>query len=209
MIISHTNKFIFFKAPKVAGTSTELFFAKFCDKKKDIIGLKYYELKKFSSHVEAMQTLGINFFNHMTPCVIKEKMLLQDWQNYLKFGNIRNPWDRMVSSYFFKRDTKERIPYDMSFEVYVERDDLKHPMSLCEYYDIDNLQEEYKYIRYEYLQEDVLNICDMLNLKPLHHLRHMNKTNRNPDYRVYYNKETRKIVEQKYQEDIERFGYTF
>ena len=201
MIISHTNKFIFFKAPKVAGTSTEVFFEKFCDKKKDIIGLKQTKMKKWTPDVE--------YWNHMPPLLIKSKMLPQDWQNYLKFGNIRNPWDRMDSSYFFKRDTKERIPYDMPFEVYVERDDLKHPISLCEYYGIDNQQEEYKYIRYENLQEDILHICDMLNLKPRHHLRHMNKTNRNPDYRVYYNKETRKIVEQKYQKDIEKFGYTF
>ena len=201
MIISHTNKFVYFKAPKVAGTSTEHFFERFCDKSKDIIGLRSKDFKVWTPDIE--------YWHHMPPNSIRSKMLPQDWQTYLKFGNIRNTWDRMVSSYFFKRDTKECIPYDMPFEVYVERDDLKHLISLCEYYHVDNLQEDFKYIRYEHLEEDVLNICDMLDLKPRHHLRYMNKTNRNPDYRVYYNKKTRKIVEQKYQEDIEKFGYTF
>ncbi len=209
MIISHTNKFIFFKALKTASTSTEVFFEKFCDKKEDIIGLKHYELNKFSSRTEAMRTLNNKFWNHIPPLLIKKQMGQYDWETYFKFGNIRNPWDRMVSSYFFKRDTKERIPYEMPFEVYVKRDDLHHPISLYKYYNIDNQQEEYKYIRYEHLQEDVLNICNMLKLKPSHNLRYMNKTNRNPDYRVYYNKETKKIVEQKYEEDIRFFNYKY
>tara|TARA_R100000278_G_scaffold33272_1_gene30231 strand:+ start:117 stop:746 length:630 start_codon:yes stop_codon:yes gene_type:complete len=209
MIISHTNKFIFFKATKVAGTSTELFFEKFCDKKTDIIGLKGKQLRRFSSRIEAMQTLNNKFWNHMPPLLIKQQIAQHDWETYLKFGNIRNPWDRMVSCYFYKRDNLEQIPYDMPFEVYVKNTQNAHPISLCEYYGIDNLQEEYKYIRYENLQEDILHICDMLNLKPYHNLRHANKTNRNPDYKVYYNKETRKIVEQKYQKDIEIFNYSY
>ena len=209
MIISHTNKFVYFKAPKVAGTSTEYFFEEFCDKQNDIIGLREKQLRRFSSRIEAMQTLNNKFWNHMPPLLIKKQMNQFDWQNYLKFGNIRNPWDRMVSSYFFKRDKPKTIPNNLHFEDYVKNTEIKHPISLCEYYGIDNLQEEYKYIRYENLQEDILHICDMLNLKPYHDLQHANKTNRNPDYRVYYNKETRKIVEQKYQKDIEIFNYSY
>lgn len=207
MIISHTNKFIFLRPAKVAGTSTQNFFQQFCDKQNDIIGMKDSE----------------EYWNHMRPALIRQKMLRQDWQTYLKFGNIRNPWDRMVSSYFFNRRIKKSVPDDMSFEVYLhkfqeftqlftEKAKPRNPSSLCDFYGInDNLEEkeDYKYIRYENLQEDILNICDILNLKPLRHLQHMNKTNRNTDYRVYYNKQTRKIVEELYQKDIEKFEYTF
>ena len=82
MIISHTNKFVYFKAPKVAGTSTEYFFEEFCDKQNDIIGLREKQLRRFSSRIEAMQTLNNKFWNHMPPLLIKQQMNQFDWQNY-------------------------------------------------------------------------------------------------------------------------------
>lgn len=215
MIISHTNKFIFFKAPKVAGTSTEAFFEQFCDKDKDIIGLKWFQLIKIWPRPRNINKppSNVEYWNHMSPILIKQKMLPQDWQTYLKFGNIRNPWDRMVSAYFFKKDAKKLIPYDTSFEHFIKYMKKHHPVSLYKYYAIDILQEDYKnnmyFIRQENIHEDILTICDILSLKPNHNLQHMNATKRDTDYRSYYNEETKRIVAEKYQKDIELFNYKY
>lgn len=197
MIISHTNKFIYFKAQKVASTSTEKFFEQFCDKDKDIVGCR--------GKPEAI------WFGHKPPKKIKETLNNQNvWNSYFKFGNVRNPWDRMVSRYFFERDVTHNISNDMSFEYFVKH---KEFMSLYKWFGMDELQEDYKsnmyFIRFENLQEDISKICDILNLKPKKKLKHENKSNRNTDYKTYYNEETKQIVEETYQDDIRLFNYTY
>jgi len=204
MIISHTNKFIYFKSEKTAGTSTEIFFEQFCDKNTDIIGWR-------GSSTKPKHPI---WFNHKFPSKIKESLNNKNaWNNYFKFGNIRNPWDRAVSSYFFKKDTRHNIPHDMSFEDFIKHKKHGKPKSLYEWFCIDELQVDYKsnmyFIRYENLYKDILKICDILNLKPKEKLQHQKKSNRNTDYRTYYNEETKQIVEEIYQDDIRFFNYTY
>ena len=203
MIISHTNKFIYFKAPKVASTSTEIFFEQFCDKDKDIIGLRVPQKN---------MPKDVIWFNHKRPLEIKETLNDENiWNNYFRFGNVRNPWDRAVSFYFFKKDITHKIPHDMSFEDFIKQD--KQFMSLYQWFCINELQEDYKsnmyFIRHENLHEDILKICDILNLKPKQDLEHRNGTKRDTDYRTYYNEETKQIVKEKYQDDIRLFNYTY
>jgi len=205
MIISHSNKFIYFKAQKVAGTSTQRFFEQFCDKNNDIIGWRGKEINR---------PKDVIWFNHKCPSKIKETLNDQNvWDNYFKFGNIRNPWDRVVSSYFYKKDTRHNIPHDISFEDFIKQKKQGKLKSLYEWFCIDELQVDYKsnmyFIRFENLQEDISKICDILNLKPKEKLKHENKSNRNTDYKTYYNKETKQIVEEIYQDDIRFFNYTY
>ncbi len=40
-------------------------------------------------------------------------------------------------------------------------------------------------------------------------LSHKRKSNRKKDYREYYNKETKKLIEKRYKKDIELFDYKF
>lgn len=203
MIISHSKKFLFFKAPKVAGTSTEFFFEEFCDKDKDIIGWKGF----------LHRPPDAEYWHHMEPNKIKAKISLEQWKTYLKFGGVRNPWDRVVSTYFFKKDHIGSIPDDVSFEDYVKY--LKHlnPISFYTWFCMEELQEDYKhnmyFIRYENLYQDILKICDILNLKPKHNLRHIHKTDRSTDYKTYYNEETKHIIEKRYEHDIRLFNYTY
>jgi hypothetical protein len=61
---------------------------------------------------------------------------------------------------------------------------------------------------YENLAEDFNYIKNRLDISV--NLKHQNKgTNRRKDYRTYYTDETREIVANVYQKDIEIFGYDF
>ena len=230
MIISHSKKFIYLKPTKVAGTSTELFFKQFCDRDTDIA--EWGDSPKstiWNSHKSASE--------------IKQTLINKNiWNDYAKIGNIRNPWDRIVSSYCFNNHSQQAYSWAFpSFEEFVQALGPKKspnswrrrgPMSFYEFYSIDKFKEYYKndmyFIRYENLYQDILNVCKMLKLKPTKRwtlnnlagmadgqivngkrLLHKFKSNRNTDYKTYYNEETKQIIEKKYEYDIELLNYTY
>ena len=61
--------------------------------------------------------------------------------------------------------------------------------------------------RFEHLQDDFNEVCDRIGI-PRKELPHVNQS-KHRDYRNYYNKRTRKMVEDAFAQDIELFGYTF
>ena len=60
MIISHSKKFIYFKGPKVAGTSVEIYFENRCNPSVDVIGYRGPNPKPE----------GCEWWNHMVPSQI-------------------------------------------------------------------------------------------------------------------------------------------
>jgi hypothetical protein len=60
--------------------------------------------------------------------------------------------------------------------------------------------------RYEYLADDFLSLCRRIGLKAK--LPFMNTT-AHSHYRKYYTEETRRIVEKRFEREIQMFGYEF
>lgn len=191
-MISHPKKFIFVHITKTGGTSIDIALRKYTKNGKTHQSIS--EMKE-----EAAKNFGFN--------------------NYFKFCFVRNPWDKMVSQYFY---IKKKIAYDKSFKEFII--DFK---STPNDWDFKNKNFPVKYQpvqkkwicgdkgevlmdfvgRFENLQEDFDTICDKIDL-PKRELPHRNSTNHN-HYSEYYNKETREIISQKFSEDIEYFGYKF
>ena len=63
--------------------------------------------------------------------------------------------------------------------------------------------------RFENLQSDLYKVCEILKMKPMKLTAHAHRTPREPGYRQYYNKNTRRMVEEMFAKDIEKFDYTF
>ena len=96
--ISHKHKFIFVAVPKTGCCSVRCVLHNFSDIEsvdtEDHIFRHHTNLRKLKKHFE------------------EEKW---DWDNYIKIGGCRNPWDRMVSDYFFQiKVRKERIRHGYS-----------------------------------------------------------------------------------------------
>lgn len=202
MIISHSKQFIFLKSPKTASTSTERLLETVCNGE-DIIGWRGPPPKPE----------GTEYYNHMNLNQLKEKVTEDDWNTYYKFGNVRNPWDRVVSSYFFRKDVLSKNPHNPtdwqdgeSFEQFVLTRKLPGKLSVF----FDGFTEVDFLIRFENIEEDIQTVSDTLNLNlNIDLLPHTHEGVREKDYKVYYNTETKDFVAQYYAEEIAYLGYTF
>jgi hypothetical protein len=113
MILSHKYKFIFIKTNKTAGTSIEIALSKFCDPSDIItpIAAEDSALRDSLGYRGAQNYLGengIKFHNHMSAKEIKQKVGDKIWNEYYKFCFERNPWDRLISMYYWRCQSEPR-----------------------------------------------------------------------------------------------------
>lgn len=156
MIISHRHRFIFIKTAKTAGTSIEIGLSSMCGPE-DIItpispadesirqqlgypGPQNYRIP-FSSYAKRdwyrFITKGERreFYNHADCHLIRHIVGKDIWKSYYKFAFERNPWDKVVSQYYWSNPKEPRPSLDeyiqsggatrcMSFELYSERSEI-------------------------------------------------------------------------------------
>lgn len=191
---------IFVHIPKTAGTS---------------IGRWMIENKKHSEHVE--------WYKHP-----KLSDIEKDETDNFVFSVVRNPWDRMVSSYHWLTDTQSPIPQISSNEIQkilcdlnTKRNwstfekwlDICHEFVLWDFWfcpiepqvswldkDVDMV------IRYENLNEEFKQIQKYFNsTEPLPTL----LTGNHKNYRDYYNDRTKRKVAAIFEKDIDTWNYAF
>jgi len=140
MIVSHRHRFIFLKTAKTAGTSLEIALSGICGPR-DILteispddeatraGLGYRGAQnhlvpwsKLSprgwARIAVRGSRPIRFVNHTSAADLRAGLPAHVWRDYYKFTIVRNPWDRMVSLYFYMARKYAPMP---SFDDYVVR----------------------------------------------------------------------------------------
>ena len=126
--------------------------------------------------------------------------------DYFIAGAIRNPFDRLVSWWHFRRrETPER---DISFLEFIN--DMHGAGELWPWFSVvvdEEIHLDMFFIRFENLQQDFDTFCDKVNI-PRQVLPHKNKSERK-HYTEYYDNATRELVEKMYAKDLEYFGYKF
>jgi len=149
------------------------------------------------------------------------------------FSFVRNPWDRFVSEYLWRREWFFRIqPPQHSF--YYSADDLvtldaftkllrsSRPVRTNAIYGLDShLESQLSFLtdessriavdfvgRFEYFEADFARVTKRLGLPALGSI-HAMRSRRNGDYRMYYSDYSREAVAKFYVQDIQAFGYTF
>lgn len=152
----------------------------------------------------------------------KKEIPSNKWKNYFKFTFVRNPWDKMVSQYFYiKKNCREKyVPlsfkdFILAFDhcgesEYIQKKGVRityNPIQLP--WIMDNLG--YPLVdfigRFETLQKDFDKICEKLKIQK-HILPHENKSD-HKHYSKYYDQETKEIIARKFKRDIEYFNYDF
>jgi hypothetical protein len=145
------------------------------------------------------------FYNHMPAVAIRQFIGRETWDSYFKFTIERNPWDLVVSAWYWYSNRRP-----LSFEAFVASDHLRH-YSNWRLYTIRNRIAVDWVIRYEHLASALDEIAERLGLPEIQDLQRA-KGNFRPDRRPYqelYGDRERSLVAAVFSREIETFGWTF
>ena len=194
-MINHKYKFLFIHIPKTSGRSIEICLNNTCGRDDNA--------RRFNGPNKLLRN------PHRTLDSYYRIYTKQKLKNYFKFTLIRNPFDRMVSEYFYSK--RRRLTKTRDFKTFVMNNEIDtHSYSMHNAPQIDFFINSARvdYIgRFENLEEDFNIICDKIGIDR-QQLPHTNKTN-HKHYTEYYDDETRAIVTKRYARDIECFDYKF
>jgi hypothetical protein len=231
MILSHKLKFIFLKTNKTAGTSIEIALSKYCGPE-DIItpisppdeetrkSLGYpgpqnyqpYPLSAYSLRELARYFIKgkrkLKFFNHITASELKPLIDEHIWDQYFKFCFERNPWDRVISQYYFQFKDKPRPP----LPEYLRMDDVMILKRWGYYlYTIDDEVVVDKIYRYENLAQELEALRQQLGISEKITLPRA-KTSFRTDKRGYdeiLDEADKERIQQIFRDEINLMGYRY
>jgi chondroitin 4-sulfotransferase 11 len=166
------------------------------------------------------RAIGLPVKDHLTATEVIARIGQEKWNNAYKFTVVRNPWDKVVSHYEYRRkkNKTEIAERNISFSdwVIMTYGDIKNTF----YYnnprsfqpqvdwlkdDLGNVSMDYV-IKFESINEGFNHVKEVLGLDaPLPHLNASSRAS----YHSYYNDETREIVARWFHQDIEEFGYSY
>lgn len=156
---------------------------------------------------------------HKTALELRRQVGERRWSDRFSFTIVRNPWDKVVSHYYYRVTTNQTRLGDepVGFNEWVQRTyGEKDPR----YYDnpkmflpqLEWITDEYGRIivdyvgRFEHLEDEFRRICQIIGCTA--ELPHLKRSSRG-DYRALYTAESVDIVCRWFIKDIETFGYEF
>jgi len=215
MLISHKYKFIFIKAKKVSGTSTEAYLERYClsneDEKTHTHTHKIKEIVSDYGIIGSRLTIPFGkWYNHKKPDEIKNHVGFEIWNSYKKICNIRNPYDIAASYFFFENKNNQNFnPSVKNFELYLDLN-IYELLDNKKFWMSNGLFFNDFYIRQENLKNDLYDMIHKLNI-PLYEsdLPTYKITPNRPHYSLLYNEKTKKIISQNFGDILEKFKYVF
>ena len=211
MLISTEKNFLFVHIPKTAGTSIRANLRPYC-----------VRTRKFGP-VKLLSKLGLapnwrwDHFRIHTPLIVAEQRLPPElYDRLLKFAFVRNPWDRLVSQYHWRRRRKYRFNTRKlwafgSFSNYL-RWEVTSRQNRGRMLQLSMLQDSRgeigvdRILRFESLVNDWTAMARELGVESA--LPQLIRT-KHDDWRGHYTDEDAAFVAQHWAPDIEAFGYTF
>ena len=217
MLVSHRKKFIYTKTIKTAGTSVELYFEKYCMPEGEWTVPDTRD--QYICNDGIIGYRGVNaeqnkWYNHMSALDIKNQIGAETWDNYFKFCVIRNPFDRLVSAYFFQSakgligNDENTCPIE-NFRRWLAQ---RIPLGGRNAYTIDKKICLDYFIRFEDLETGIEFVCTRLGLpfEP-ENIPQLKAGIRDQSIPVksLYTKELKQRVAKAYAFEIREFGYSF
>jgi len=229
MIVSHRHKFIFLKTRKTAGTSIEVALSRFCGEadiitpitpedeevrrqhgyrgpQNYLVPLRRYRAQEWRKLV--LRRHPTKFYNHMPAAEAKAFLSDEAWNSYYKFSFDRNPWDRLVSAYFWRRYQTGNDA--LSFQEFLTQQ-RPHVLSNYSIYSIEGRVAVDFVGRYETLLVDLRKILDRIGIAEpveLPRLKAKARTDRRP-YREIITPDQHAFIASHCRAEIALMGYTF
>lgn len=162
MIVCHPLKVIFLKTKKVGGTSFEIALSSFCDSQCIITpitpadeqsrrDLGYCSAQNFDhpQWPDDSPSTGV-FFNHMTARQAKALIPADIWESYTKITIVRDPYDAMISRYFWEGGARTGLDFGSFVSAY--RCFLTENSEIAP---LDGPAAMDHYLRYDHLEQDI------------------------------------------------------
>ena len=171
---------------------------------------------------------GVHPGRHFTIAHYKLVFSKAEFDALFKFTFVRNPWDRLISAYYYLRDGGRRAPADLAIAERVVRPHSSFRDFVLQFVTEENVSEiahfrpQYEFVcmsernrpevdfigRFERLEEDFERIRARLDVPE--RLASKNRGRSRPDsYRPSYDQEMIDRVARVYRRDIELFEYAF
>lgn len=181
VIVSHEHRFIFLKTRKTASTSIEVALSRLCGdhdiitpisppdeeerRRLGLAGPQNFALPLWRTPVYSLgraltgRSPGFEFVNH-TPAAVARRFLDRDtWNSYFKFSFERNPFDRVISQYYF--ETRSQAA-PLSLSEWISR---QRTLSNWDIYAIGSAVAVDFLGRYETLEQDLRLIGDRIGVE--------------------------------------------
>jgi len=223
-MISHEHKVIFIHIPKCAGTSVEEYFGHFADYK----GRRRQDHRSIR-HIEAPLPLLSALRTHENRVLLGKRLLRgfrrtpnprsryrvtpEQYENYYKFTIIRDPWSRVYSWYrSVKRDPGHSLhdPNNDDFNAFVEASAGTGMLAPIDYWiqQFDGRVRMDRIVSFNDLAEGMALVAQDLGI-PAIELPWRLKSKDNADVRTAYNARARRIIEERYRQEIETYGFSW
>lgn len=127
------------------------------------------------------------------------------------FAFVRNPYDRIVSAYFYRRRCNERESADFNtphFREWLMDDRIRADMAVDEVFRpmVHYLDTPVDFVgRFESLQEDFDRVCEIIEVEPRRLI--MDNIGTHPPWQELLDEGMLERVHELYREDFESFGY--
>jgi hypothetical protein len=211
MIISHQHKFIFIKTKKTAGTSIEIALSKICGDADIITPISPEdENTRIALGYRGPQNYIINgtqlFYNHIPARHVRALVGSEVWDSYFKFCFERNPWDKVISWYFWEYQTEPRP----SISEFIQSGHA----GLVGGFDLYTINGEIAVNRvclYENMDREMVRIQNQLNLPDFPALPRAKSRFRSDKrhYRELLGAEDKIAIEKLFAREIDHFGFVF
>lgn len=223
MIVSYSNKFVFVKTTKTAGTSVEIALTEHCSDQ-DIITPIHPDDEKIKQDrglrgpQNNLMTLDngteVRLFNHAPARRARRVIGPKAWKEWFTFAFERNPYDRVVSAYHYIKKNREKAGiWDESttFEAFVHSTKEIENLHARGWglYTVDDKIIVDKIYKFEELEASMADIYERLGIAHAKPLDKTKTSTRKAGYQDYYTDETRAIVGKVFEKEIDVFEYAF
>ena len=210
-MISHKHKFIYVHITRCGGNLINKYFN--------------YSVGKITADADNYEIDHYPLFRY-------NDLYSDVFDEYYKFAFVRNPWERMLSEFFYKKYGKLRGGdwgpshrfidcSNIEFKEFIRRlgekfDEVKS-MTRTNQFLVSHFMSYHDYLsplsamdfigKLENFDEDFTKVCSKFGIEYIPQPR-INSV-KHEHYTEYYDDEARQIVAEKYAKDIEYFGYEF
>ena len=147
---------------------------------------------------------------------LSKKLNYDIFNNFFKFSVIRNPYDTIVSDYYWRNSLNNRHSQSITFkEILDELNSNTYPMygllNLNKLMD-KNLEKVLcdKIIKYENLNKELSVVFNKLDISFGGKLEiFKKKSKREKNYKKFYDNKSKKLIEKIFWKEIAMFGYKF